>query len=91
MEGIYASRAYPARITTFARAPFAARKGRGWCWFSGSAWKGCVGGLAGWPRSAPGIPRSLRSLAPLSLRERGAADCPAPLDSRIRGNDGGLT
>ena len=53
-------RAYPARGASLARAPFAPRKGRWWCWFSGSAWKGCVGGLAGGPRSAPGIPRSHR-------------------------------
>ncbi len=25
-------RAYPARIASLARAPFAVRKGRGWCW-----------------------------------------------------------
>ncbi len=27
--------ACPARIASLARAPFALRKGRGWCWFSG--------------------------------------------------------
>ena len=40
-------RAYPARGASLARAPFAVRKGRGWCWFSGSAGKRCVGGLVG--------------------------------------------
>ena len=40
-------RSCPARIASLARAPFAVRKGRGWCWFSGSAGKGCVGGLVG--------------------------------------------
>ena len=40
-------RAYPARGASLARAPFAVRKGRGWCWFSGSAGNRCVGGLVG--------------------------------------------
>ena len=37
------------RSHSFARSrPFrAVRKGRGWCWFSGSAGKGCVGGSVG--------------------------------------------